>query len=64
LKHVARIVASDLGEVLREELLLTIIKVRVSVLVLLTYSSGHKYMRGKTHFREVSYPGFYTLEGF
>jgi hypothetical protein len=65
-KHVAKIVASDLREVLQEELWSTIIKVRVSVLVSLyvCYSSRHKWMRGRTHSREASYSGFYTLEDF
>jgi hypothetical protein len=41
---------------LREELLPTITKVRGSILSLLyeCYSSGHKWIRAETHFREVS----------
>jgi hypothetical protein len=59
-------VVLDMGKALREELLSTIIKVRFSVSASLYvyYSSRHKWMRGKTPFREVSYLGFYLPDGF
>jgi hypothetical protein len=64
--HVAKIVVSDMGKALQEELLSTTIEVRVSILVSLyeCYSSRHNWMRGKTHSREASYSGFYAPEGF
>jgi hypothetical protein len=50
--HVAKIVMTDLGEVLRESY--NPLKVVVSVLLInyLCYSSGHKSVRGKTPSRE------------